>query len=42
MKLQAMYSMSEEEFKNIDSRIKNKAPTNFIKRFKKNSKRQEQ
>ncbi|KAL4148286.1 hypothetical protein QTP88_002562 [Uroleucon formosanum] len=42
MKLQAMYSMSEEEFKNIDSHIKNKAPTNFIKRFKKNSKRQEQ
>ncbi|KAL5238208.1 hypothetical protein ACI65C_005618 [Semiaphis heraclei] len=38
----AMYSMSEEEFKNIESRIKNEAPTNFIKRFEKNCKRQDQ
>jgi len=36
MALQAMYSMSEEEFKNIESRIKNEAPTYFMKRFEKN------
>jgi len=34
--------MSEEEFKNIEYRIKNEAPTNCIKIFEKNSKRQEQ
>lgn len=37
-----MYSKSEEEFKNIKARIKNEAPINFIKRFEKNCKKQEQ
>lgn len=42
MKLQAMYSKSEEEFKNTESRIKKEAHKNFIKGFEKNCKRQEQ